>query len=784
MSGSADEPRRRQSKRVRSKSGSPGRTALHILDSMSDAVLALNREWRYTYLNRAAAHLTGHSCEEMLGRTPWEFPLAVTGTRFEQACRSAIEGFTVPFEEYDASSGRWFGATAYPSAEGVTVCGRDITGQRPAHEALRKGEERFRRYFELGLIGMAVTSPAKGIIEVNSRICEILGYPRDELLRMTWAELTHPDDLSADVSLFDRVIAGEIDGYSMDKRWIRKDGKIIYGTISVRCLRREDGTVDQFVALLQDVTERRLQDALERARDELERRVVRRTRALTLTNEELEREIVERKRAEEEVRAAHEKITEILESIKEGFSAWDENWRYIYVNERAVQLLGKPREQLIGNHVWDLFPEAVGTESYHKCHQAMVERAALSYESFSPERNRWYEHDVYPTKEGLSIYWRDITERKRVEAALRRSEAYLSEGQRLSHTASGAWNVSTGEVFWSEEMYRIYGFDPRSAKPSYELFFQIVHPEDRPFLEQAFKKVVEERSEYDLDFRIVRPDGAIRFIHSVGHPLFNESGELTEVIGTVMDVTERKNAEGALQKARAELAHVARISTMGELTSSIAHELNQPLGAIAIDAGACLQWIGREIPAMKETRKAVERIAKNAVRAADVIKRVRALVAKNHSQKESFGVNEVIQAVIELTAGELTNNRVTLQTELERDLPPVLGDRVQLQQVLLNLILNGNEAMSALDWPVRELVVRSRSSSSGVVVVSVRDSGPGLGPHGSDLIFDPFFSTKADGLGLGLSISRTIVEAHGGRLWATQNESRGATFHFTVATGA
>jgi PAS domain S-box-containing protein len=359
----------------------------------------------------------------------------------------------------------------------------------------------------------------------------------------------------------------------------------------------------------------------------------------------------------------------------------------------------------------------------------------------------------------------------------------LAEGQRLSHTGSGVWNVTTGEVFWSEETYRIYGFDPASATPSSELFLNIVHPEDRAFVERAFKIVGQERSEYDFCFRIVRPDGAIRYIHSVGHAVLNEPGDLTEVVGTVLDITDRQHAEQALQKARAELAHVNRMSTLGELTTSIAHELSQPLAAIAIDGGACLRWTNREAPDMHEAQLAVERMVNNAIRAGDVIKRIRVLVRRNHFEKQLLGVNEIIAAVIELAANDLNNNRVTVQTETEPDLPCVLVDRVQLQQVLLNLILNANEAMSAADSPVRELVIGSRQGNPGEVVVWVRDSGTGFGPLDPERIFDPFFSTKEGGLGLGLSISRSIVEAHGGRLWATQNEGQGATFHFAVATG-
>jgi PAS domain S-box-containing protein len=429
--------------------------------------------------------------------------------------------------------------------------------------------------------------------------------------------------------------------------------------------------------------------------------------------------------------------------------------------------------------VWDLFPEAVGTEAYFKCRQAMAERLPLYFEAFFPAINRWYENHVYPTKEGLSIYWREITERKRAEAELRRSEAYLAEGQRLTRTGSWGWNVSTGEVFWSEEQFRIFGFDPKGLPPSLSMALELIHPDDRPAVQQALDKAVRETGDYEWDCRIVASDGTIKHVHATAHPVL-ESGKLVEYIGTTMDVTERKHSEEALRRAQAELTHAARVSSMGALTASIAHEISQPLAALVSNGDACRRWLERAVPDLGEARKAVERMANNAVRASDVIKGIRSLVRKSAPGMDPLDINEVIQEVIALTVSDLNEKGVVLQTELQPDIPPVLGDRVQLQQVLLNLILNGSEAMSAVDWPVRELVIRSQESKAAGVMVAVRDSGTGLDPQHSERIFDPFFSTKEGSLGLGLAISRTIIEAHQGRLWATRNDDRGATFHFTV----
>jgi PAS domain S-box-containing protein len=375
----------------------------------------------------------------------------------------------------------------------------------------------------------------------------------------------------------------------------------------------------------------------------------------------------------------------------------------------------------------------------------------------------------------------EITERERAEEALRRSEAYLAEGQRLSHTGSGSWNVVTGEVFWSQETYRIYGVDPGQTQPSYDVFFGIVHPEERLFLEQAFERVVRDRSDYDVEFRIIRPDGRVRHIHSVDHPVFDEAGHVTEVVGTVVDVTERKRAEEALQKAQAELAHVTRVMTMGELVAAIAHEVNQPLAAMVTNGEACLRWLARAVPDLEEARAAMERIVLDGHRAGDVITQIRALVKKRDAETARLDVNAIIHDVIALTSAELSQREIRLQTALAADLPPVLGDWVQLQQVMMNLILNAKEAMDGAGWQPRALCITSRANESGEAVVAVRDSGTGLDSRNGERIFDAFFTTKAEGLGL--SISRTIIEAHGGRLWATANDGPGTTLQFTLPIG-
>ena len=250
-----------------------------------------------------------------------------------------------------------------------------------------------------------------------------------------------------------------------------------------------------------------------------------------------------------------------------------------------------------------------------------------------------------------------------------------------------------------------------------------------------------------------------------------------------MDVTERKEAEDALHKAQAELAHVTRVMTMGELVASIAHEVNQPLGAIVTNGQACVRLLSAEEPNLHKSREVVERMIRDGMRASEVIKRIRDLLHKTPSEKAPLNINETIQEVIAMVSSDVLRSRIELTVKLEADLPPVLGDRIQLQQVILNLILNAKDAMSGAQSNPRELQITSGKSHSGGVVVAVRDSGHGLQPKDIERIFDPFFTTKAGGMGLGLSISRTIIEDHGGTLWATQNEDKGATIQFTVPPG-
>jgi PAS domain S-box-containing protein len=370
------------------------------------------------------------------------------------------------------------------------------------------------------------------------------------------------------------------------------------------------------------------------------------------------------------------------------------------------------------------------------------------------------------------------------EERLQRSEAYLAEAQRLTHTGSWAWRVAGRDALHlSEEWYRIYGFEPENGSPTFEECLQRTHPEDRVKWQGALDRAIAEKSDYEVEFRIILPDGSVKHIHTVGHPVLNASGDLAQFVGSSTDITQRKLAEEALRQAQVDLAHVSRVTTMGELTASLAHEVNQPIAAAVADANTCLRWLTRDQPDLEEAREAASRMAKDATRAADIISRIRLLFKKVSPQRELVDVNEVVREMIVLLHSEATRYSISVRMELASDLPQVMGDRVQLQQVLMNLLLNGMDAMKDVDT-TRELIINSQPSKNEQVMVSVSDTGVGLPPQQAEQIFNAFFTTKPDGTGMGLRISRSIIESHGGRLWAANNYPRGASFCFTLPTKA
>jgi signal transduction histidine kinase len=359
-----------------------------------------------------------------------------------------------------------------------------------------------------------------------------------------------------------------------------------------------------------------------------------------------------------------------------------------------------------------------------------------------------------------------------------RSEAFLAEAQRLSLTGSFSWRVTTDEMTWSEQLYRIFEFDQR-VPVTLELIGSRVYPEDIPLLRDIIERARGAGTDLEYEHRLQMPDQSIKYLHIVAHGTRDQDGQL-EYIGAVQDVTARRLSEQALAKARSELAHVARVTTLNTLTASIAHEVNQPLSGIITNASTCLRMLAADPPDVVGARETARRTIRDGNRASDVIARVRALFTNKESTTESVDLNEAAREVLALSLSELQRNQVILRTELVSDLPHVTGDRVQLQQVILNLLRNASEAMSGVDDRPRQLVIRTERDEGDHVRLAVQDAGVGFDPQAVDRLFEAFYTTKNDGMGMGLSVSRAIIERHHGRLWAAPNDGPGATFSFSI----
>jgi PAS domain S-box-containing protein len=392
-----------------------------------------------------------------------------------------------------------------------------------------------------------------------------------------------------------------------------------------------------------------------------------------------------------------------------------------------------------------------------------------------------FEDGVFKAFHGTTI---DVTEHELLTQALRREQAYLAEAQTLTHTGSWACNFITGDNYHlSDETIRIHGFDPSEGPIPFERFFSTVHADDQQAVRTALENATRTGTDYDIEYRICRPDSNIRFFRSLGH--HNPSGEIGDFVGTTMDITEQKQAEQERERLRlleADLAHINRVNMMGELAAALAHEIKQPIAASITSAHACLRWLAHDPPDLERARTAASRIEQDGNRAADVINRLRSFYKKGPPpEREMVDIKEVIQEMTVLLRNEAMRQSVTILSELDANVPNILTDRVQLQQVFMNLMLNGIEAMKDTGG---ELTIRSRLDPQGQLVTSISDTGVGLPAENAERIFEAFHTTKPQGTGMGLAITRSIIESHGGRVWATRNLEAGATFHFSFPVEA
>jgi PAS domain S-box-containing protein len=498
-------------------------------------------------------------------------------------------------------------------------------------------------------------------------------------------------------------------------------------------------------------------------------------------------DIEDRKRATEALRESEEQWREVFEHNPVMYFMVDATGTVLLVNAFGAAQLGYAVNELVGQSVLKVFFE----EDHELVRQNVVVCVEELEKSHSWEIRKvrkdgtvlWVRENAKAVRRAkdqlvILIACEDVTERKVAENALRQSEMYLAEAQKVSRTGSFGWHVATGKLIWSDETFRIFEYE-RAMKPTLDLLLQRTHPEDRASVQRLIERVSHDGADWDFEHRLLVPDGSVKYVRVVAHAVPDASGKL-EFIGAVMDVTATRRADDELYQARAQLAHISRVTTLGELTASIAHEVNQPLAGVVSSGNACLHWLASQPPDVEKARQSVERIIRDANRASEVVGRVRGLAKKAPPHKVWLNLNETVLEVIALTRREIEQSHVLLRTQLSDDLPLVWADRIQSQQVILNLVVNAIEAVGIVSDGPRDLLVSSVKDKANGVLVTVRDTGIGLDPGKLESIFDAFHTTKINGMGMGLAVSRSIIEAHGGRLWATPNELRGAAFQFTL----
>ncbi len=629
----------------------------------------------------------------------------------------------------------------------------DITELKQTERELRASEARFRTLVDHASDAFFLYNEDATVLDVNRQACESLGYRRDELIGRT--AFDYGPDLTPALLLRirERLRAGKIVTY--DGRHRRKDGTVFPVEVRIRALWRES----QLLAV------------------------------------SLDRDITERKRAEDELRASEERFRTLVQFSFDVYWESDPQHRFIR-QEFAKGLTDAPAPgSEIGKARWEV-PYLEPDEEGWRKHRETLD-AHLPFRDFELARPAPDGGRRYVSVSGLPIFdeggsfigyrgvGRHITERKKAEEDLRRSGAYLAGAQELSHIAAFAHNLKEN-LFWSEGLYRIWGFDPSRGMPNREACFQQMHPDDRDRVRRVAEEAIRQKQDYTIEYSIILPDGTRKHLRSICHPSYSLAGELVEVVGTALDVTERKRAQEEHERLRqleADLAHMNRLSIMGELTASLAHEILHPIATARNNARAGMRFLEMSPPNLAEVMEALGCVVRDADRAKDIVGRIRDHIKKAPPQIEPFDLNEAIDEVLVMVRSEIDRNRVSVRTCLMERVATVRGDRVQLQQVVLNLILNAVDAMSSAEEGARELTISTEPSRTEGILVAVRDSGPGINPEHLDHIFKPFHTTKTSGLGMGLSICRSIIDAHGGRLWAEANQPRGAILQFNLPAG-
>jgi PAS domain S-box-containing protein len=633
----------------------------------------------------------------------------------------------------------------------VTLAG-SIPGDPPqpsdADASLESSVENATRLVIDSIPGLVALLTSGGEVHfANRQILEYTGQTLEELRGWGSNGTVHPEDLAYVADVFTRSI-GSGSPYEIVQRLRRSDGVYRWFQNNGFPLRDASGRIVRWCVLLTDLDER--------------------------------------KRAEDALRESERESRLIVDSIP-GLVA-------VFTPGGDVEFVNRPILEYFGRTLEDLKRWGTSGTTHPEDLPRVVEvftRSMVSGEPFEFEVRarrfdgvyRWFQSRGFPLRDpnGQIVRWYnlliDIDERRRAEQELRRSEAFLAEAQQLSRVGSFSWRVATDEITWSEQLYRTFEID-RDVRVTFEVIGTRVHPEDLPAFRGGIERSRRDGSQVQLEIRLQMPDRTVKYVHVVAHGR-DDQGQ-REFIGAVQDVTPRRLSEEALEKVRSELAYVSRATSLGVLTASIAHEVNQPLAGIVTNASTCLRMLGADPPDVDGARETARRTIRDGHRASDVMTRLRALFSKKEFSLESLDLNEATRAVIALSLSDLQRHRVILQSEFADDLPTITGDRIQLQQVILNLLRNASEAMIHVHDRPRQLLITTKREDADHVRVTVRDTGTGLPPESLDSLFDAFYTTKSGGMGIGLFVSRSIVERHQGRLWAEPNDGPGATFSFSI----
>jgi PAS domain S-box-containing protein len=641
-----------------------------------------------------------------------------------------------PFRDEAGNICKWYGTNV------------DIEDRKRGEEALLARELSWRQIVD-NIPGLVATMGATGEVEfLNRQTQEYFGRTNAELKNRSLIGAVHPDDLPRIIAARAKSIeTGQV--YEVEHRCRRADG--VYRWFQVRGLpvRNEDGAITAWYLLLTDIEDRKIaEEALQS--NERNLRLLINTIPMLIQVLDIDGSVLYANKA-------------VLDY--HGVTAGDvqkADFRGRVFHPEDVARLREERRQALTRAVpFENEQRALGKDGVYRW--LLIRYSPLLDEQGNIDR--WYAAGF------------DIEDRKRAEAQVEQAYLRLAEAQRVSKTGSFVSDLLMDAHDWSEEAFRIFEFDP-ATRIGLQKVRDLVLPEDLPSFDAGIERSMK-GAEFDLVFRIRTARGGVKYLHGLARVLRRIDGRPL-FIGAIQDVTDSKLVEQALSNARTELAHVSRVMTLGTLTASIAHEVNQPLAGIITNAATCLRMLSADPPNLDGARATTQRTLRDGNRASEVIKRLRTLYSHKEPKYEPVDLNDATREVLALSMSELQRGHVTLRTDLDEGLPVVKGDRVQLQQVLLNLILNAAEAMREVHDRARDLLIATARESPNHVRLSVRDSGIGIDPQKLEKVFEAFYTTKDTGMGMGLSISRSIIQSHEGRLWAIANEGPGATFSFCI----